>query len=465
MTRSIQDSIAQKLERRNTLADELGRIRQGDSDASANEIQAKRKEQALLDAEIDALQNANRAPSSGDGDYSMNSIGRAGAFMPAAPASSRLAMPGDKFIRSQDNTPAAIRRGESFGSHPVVAEARSHDRAREEMATAQFGGISQMVRSLSTSGTSAIVPVVWATEIIDLARNFSAVLKAGANIVPMDAVTLNIGRLTGDATAAFRTEGSAITASDTTFDQVQLTAKSLNALVVGSMEFFADAPNADQLVANSIAKAIALQIDLVALYGGITSGAGSINLATPPNPRGILAALNANLPANVLGGGATNGTAQTNYSQLLDLYWQVANGNEDPNAIIWPPKLAAAYSKINDTTGQQLRIPAPLGPGGMMVAQGSALNTDPEDAAGLPFYVSKQVRQGMTQGTLTTAADAFLGDFTELLVGQRLDISVQVLQERYADTGQIGIVATWRGDVQPARSSAFAVYRYLTGAA
>ncbi|MFF2297400.1 phage major capsid protein [Arthrobacter sp. NPDC058127] len=330
------------------------------------------------------------------------------------------------------------------------------------MATAQFGGMSQMVRSLSTSGTSAIVPVVWATEIIDLARNYSAVLKAGANVVPMDAVTLNIGRLTGDATAAFRSEGSAITASDTTFDQVQLTAKSLNALVVGSTEFFADAPNADSLVANSIAKAIALKIDLVALYGGITSGAGSINLATPPIPRGILAALNASLPANVLGGGATNGTDLTQYSQLLDLYWQVANGNENPNAIIWPPKLAQAYSKLLDTTNQQLRVPAPLGPGAMMVAQ----DTFPGDAdAGLPFYVSKQAQQGMTQGTLTTAADVFLGDFTELLVEQRLDISVQVLQERYAELGQIGIVATWRGDIQPARSSAFAVYRYLTGAA
>ncbi|UKA64842.1 phage major capsid protein [Arthrobacter sp. FW306-04-A] len=460
--------IDQKLTRRNAIAAEVRpkRERLDLTDEETREVTEKMLKVHTLDAEIDALREAaTRGNGSGDGDYSAN--GRAGAVSGnrgTSGADSSRVLPGDKFVR-EDGSPAAVRRGESFGSHPVVAAARAKDQAREEMATAQFGGVAQMVRSLSTSGTSAIVPVVWATEIIDLARNYSAVLKAGANVIPMPALTTNIGRLTGDATAAFRTEGSAIGASDTTFDQVQLTAKSLNALVIGSMEFFADAPNADQLVANSIAKAIALKIDLVALYGGITSGAGSINLATPPNPRGILAALNANLPANVLGGGAANGTALTQYSQLLDLYWQVANGNEDPNAIIWPPKLAQAYSKLNDTTNQQLRIPAPLGPGGMMVAQGSALNTDPGDAAGLPFYVSKQVQQGMTQGTLTTAADVFLGDFTELLVGQRLDISVQVLQERYAELGQIGIVATWRGDIQPARSSAFAVYRYLAGAA
>ena len=60
-------------------------------------------------------------------------------------------------------------------------------------------------------------------------------------------------------------------------------------------------------------------------------------------------------------------------------------------------------------------------------------------------------------------ADLFVGDFTKLLVGQRLDFSVQILTERYADTGQIGILSTWRGDVQPARPGAFAVYRYLQG--
>jgi hypothetical protein len=43
--------------------------------------------------------------------------------------------------------------------------------------------------------------------------------------------------------------------------------------------------------------------------------------------------------------------------------------------------------------------------------------------------------------------DVFAGDFTQLLIGQRLDLTVQTLVERYAELGQIGIIAHWRGDV------------------
>ena len=66
---------------------------------------------------------------------------------------------------------------------------------------------------------------------------------------------------------------------------------------------------------------------------------------------------------------------------------------------------------------------------------------------------------------MTTATDLFVGDFTQLLIGQRLGLTIQVLTERYAEFGQIGMVAHWRGDIAPARSTAFAVFRALNGAA
>ncbi len=69
----------------------------------------------------------------------------------------------------------------------------------------------------------------------------------------------------------------------------------------------------------------------------------------------------------------------------------------------------------------------------------------------------------MTVGTGSNMADAFVGDWSQLLIGQRLGLTVQTLTERYAENGQIGIVAHWRGDVQLARPRAFAAYRYLQG--
>ena len=38
------------------------------------------------------------------------------------------------------------------------------------------------------------------------------------------------------------------------------------------------------------------------------------------------------------------------------------------------------------------------------------------------------------------------------------------LTERYAELGQVGIVANWRGDVQVAWAKAFSVYKCLQGA-
>ncbi len=69
-------------------------------------------------------------------------------------------------------------------------------------------------------------------------------------------------RLTTDPTAAFRTEGSAITASDPVFDSVQLTATSLTCLTVASMEFLQDAVNADSVIEEATAKSMALTLDL-----------------------------------------------------------------------------------------------------------------------------------------------------------------------------------------------------------
>jgi HK97 family phage major capsid protein len=348
------------------------------------------------------------------------------------------------FIRVNDGRLATVERGASVRSHPVVAERIGSD--RDQAIIGQHGSLGQMVRAMTTTSGSAIVPTTWSADVVDRARNMAAVLKAGAEIVPMDSKIVQVGRLTGDPTAAFRAEGSTITASDPTFDNVTLTANTMSCLVVGSLEWFQDADNADEIVTNAIAQAFAQQLDLVALYGSITSGAGTINLASPPNPRGVLGALNAVATSSVLGG-AANGTVQTAtsyFNELLDTIFTVRDFNETPNAMIGNSKLARQYAKAYDTTGQPLAWPS--------------------QADGIPLYISNQV-PSYTQGTMTSrATDLFVGDWTQLLIGQRMDFTIQTLTERYAENGQVGIVAHWRGDVQPARPRAFAVYKALQGA-
>ena len=369
----------------------------------------------------------------------------------AGRAADRTAEHGERpLIRLSDGRPAAVQRGQSFRDHPVVSDYAAANHAREQAVIGHHGSFGQMLRSMSTTSGSAVVPQVWASDIIDPARNFAAVLRAGAQVVPMDAKQVNIGRLTTDPTAAFRTEGSTVTASDPVFDNVTLTAKTLSALVVGSLEWFMDAPNVDQVVTEAIAKAIALMIDQQALFGGITTGgetgatAFNTTFPNPPNPTGVLSNLLTNASSSVLGA-AANGTSQTAasfWNEIIDTIWQPRLFNEQPNALLWAPTMAKFYAKVYDTTNQPLQVPPSV--------------------AAVPQFMTAQIPASFTQGTSTTnMSDLFVGDWTQLIVGQRLDFTVQTLVERYAELGQIGIIAHWRGDTGLTRPRAFSVYRYL----
>src|SRR5262249_46454862 len=168
----------------------------------------------------------------------------------ASAARPRPDLPG-RFVRRSDGRPAALERGQRFADHPVVAEAITAQAERDRHVIGMHGGLGSLFRTISTTTGSAVVPQVWAADVIDRARNLAAVTRAGAQIVPMDAKTVQIGRLTADPATGFRAEGSTITASDPTFDQLTLTATTLSCLVIGTLEWFQDVTpggGADQLV-------------------------------------------------------------------------------------------------------------------------------------------------------------------------------------------------------------------------
>lgn len=450
-----------KITRRNDLAMQISAER-AQPTPKAEMITELRSAQTLLDVEIEEGTSKLRAleAEQRDDERVAELQSRVGATLPApgAHASRESTIEGaqrgqdhstamNRWVRADTGEAAVVLRDQPVVDHDVVKRLANARRGADDSVTGQHGDLGQFVRSLTTSGGSAIIPTIWAAQLIDLARNKAAVLQAGAQIVPMDSKRVEIGRLTGDPAAAFRLEGSLIPESTPTFDNVTLEAKTLSSRVTGTMEWFQDAANADAIVTDALAAAMARTIDLAALYGGTTTGHGTIDLPTPPNPRGILAALEATAPSSILGR-SENGTTQTAtkyWDEILDLIFTVRDNNEEPNALIWNSKLGREYAKAVDTTGQPLQLPP--------------------DVASLQRYTSNQI-PSYTAGTMESrATDVFAGDFTQLLVGQRLDITIQVLTERYADTGEIGIIAHWRGDVQPARPRAFAAYTALRGAA
>ncbi len=346
----------------------------------------------------------------------------------------------------EDGRPAAVERGQRFADNEIVAELAARDPGRA--ITETYSGLGSLVRSMSTTSASALVPTIWSANIIDKARNASRVIEAGAETIPMDAKQLNIGRLTADATAAWIAEAGTRVPADETFDTVSLVAKTMYAFTTLSLEFAQDAPNADSLIEESISKAMALELDLSALFGGasgtdFTAATGA--QASPPGPLGILGNLQANYTAGILGAGA-NGTAitaATPWNELLTTYYLPLRNNEAPTAILMNAAMAQKYSMTYDTLGQPLRKPDAL--------------------ANVPWLITNQI-PSFTQGTMTSiATDIFCGDFRQVLIGTRLDMTLQVLTERYAEVGLVGLLATFRGDIALARPRSMAVYRYIGG--
>ncbi len=292
------------------------------------------------------------------------------------------------------------------------------------MVTGDWRGADAERRALVEGTASAgghLVPTPLSARIIDRARNATRVLQAGAQIVPMESSTLKLARVVGDPTAAWHSELATISASDMTFDAVNLTARALASRVLISRELMEDADNVDDEVEKAFAAQFALTFDLAALYGS----------GVVPEPRGIknvAAVTKTSLGAN---GGSPN------YDALIDSVYRVRGANHEPNAAIYAPRTGQAFAKAKDSTGQYLTPPAALD--------------------GIARLETVQIPTNLTAGSATTASDIFTGQWSELLIGVRTQLEITVLRERSADVGAYELMAWARMDVAVARPAAFDV--------
>jgi len=114
---------------------------------------------------------------------------------------------------------------------------------------------------------------------VDALQPPSAVMAAGATMLSGLEKSIVVPRQTGDVTAAFTAEGSAVAESSLTFDSLTLTPKRISATSSYTMESLMQSdPSIDQLIRTSQARKIGEVLDDNAMGG---SGSGA-------NPRGIL---------------------------------------------------------------------------------------------------------------------------------------------------------------------------------
>lgn len=294
----------------------------------------------------------------------------------------------------------------------------------EYVASMVIGTNRPEIRNSLAEGTDSAggytVPTHLMTEVIDLMRAKTVVIQAGALTVPLDSKTTKIARLASDPAAAWRAELGNVATSDPTFDAVEFNARSLAVIVKVSRELLEDSININQALTAAFAGAMAVEMDRVALFGS----------GTTPEPRGVANTTGINSVSM-----GTNGAALTNYGPLLDAIYEIEADNALPSAWVMHPRTARALNGLADSTGQPLRAP--------------------EAVTAYPRLASTNVPISQTQGTAANASSIILGDWSQLLIGVRSEMRIEILRELYAGTHEYGFVCHLRADVAVAHPAAF----------
>jgi HK97 family phage major capsid protein len=322
------------------------------------------------------------------------------------------------------------------GSYPDEFKGLSLGKLIRGYVTGEWSGAAAEQKAMGSSPLSSggmMIPTPLAAEVIDLARNQTRLIQAGAITIPMSTATLKYARLNQDVTANWTTEAANIALSAAAFDSVTFTARKLAALVAINNELLEDATNADSVIQMSIAKALALALDFGGLYA---TGAA-------PQPQGV---------HGIIPTVASGGTL-TNFDSFLSAIAAIRGLNFEPNAVLYSARTADALAKLKTgLSGDQRFLPPPT------------------DFANLQKYVTNQIPNNLGSGT--NESQAFVGQWDQLALGLRASIQIEVSREAgYFDGSaqqsafskdQTIIRAILRADWQPLHLGAFAEITGIT---
>lgn len=285
------------------------------------------------------------------------------------------------------------------------------------------------VQNALSSGTDTagghLLPSTVMSGILEALVPASSLLSAGAGILPLELGAKSFTTVAIDTipNAAWRNESGAVVMSDPAFRAVVAAPKSLAFYFKVSRELLADAQNVTQALTIAIAQSFARELDRAGLLG---SGAA-------PEPRGLLNTVGVSAVTN-----GVNGASLTNYSNLFSGMTNILSLNAPtPTAAIMSPRSLVKLGALLDTTGQPVTVPQMLQP--------------------LKMISTTAISNALTVGTSTDCSQIFLGDFTKMLFAMREQMSIQLLDQSFATTGEIGFMCHSRADVLVQYPAAFAV--------
>lgn len=282
--------------------------------------------------------------------------------------------------------------------------------------------------SLSTGTDTSggyLLPTVVMAEILQALVPASSLLSAGAGILPLEQGAKSFTTVAVDSipTAAWRLESGTVNMSDPAFRAVVAAPKSLAFYFKISRELLADASNLTAALTIAITQSFARELDRAGLLGSGTS----------PEPRGI-----ANTPGISLVANGVNGAALANYSNFFSGMNSILSLNAPtPTAAIMSPRSLTKLGGLIDTIGQPVTVPLMLQP--------------------MRMLTTTAIPNNLTVGTSSDCSQIFLGDFSKLVFAMREQMSIQMLDQTFATTGEVGFMCHCRADVMLQYPAAFAI--------
>jgi len=276
--------------------------------------------------------------------------------------------------------------------------------ATGDWTQAQFeADVFRQTRDMATSPDSSggyLVPAQAIPELIEMLRTEAVIFQMGATLLDnLTGSPVELPRQTGGATAYWVGENTALTPSDAALGQLQLTPKSVGALVKLSNRLLRlSNPSAEQMVRSDVARVISLAIDLAALRGSGASG----------QPTGIANTSDINTKAF--------GTNSPSFDYFFDMEYELAvdNALRGKLGFVFHPCVKRSLSKLKvaqfsgDTGGEYILSPV----------------TDAQIQAylGYPFAMTTQIPINL--GTGTNETEIYFGNWQELVVGQWAGIEI-----------------------------------------
>jgi HK97 family phage major capsid protein len=257
----------------------------------------------------------------------------------------------------------------------------------------------------STGGFN--VPITLSSEVIDLARAQSQLIRAGARTVVMKSEETRIAKVTSGPAMQVKAEGASFDDATMTIGGVVLKAFVIGAYLEVSRELAEDSPNFSQLVQSQLSKSLAASMDRLGTQG--TGSGEPVGLTVHPDVA------------------ETAGVGVPTWDDLSLASTEVRKRNHEPSSVILNPEIHDILRISKDGENRYLGAPPTL----------------------------EGTYWGATNNCPT--ANAIVGDFQNMIVGIRQNPLIETSAVA-GDTFKkhlIAVKVTWRGDWALTDASAF----------